>query len=57
MKTQFVINHIPSMKRWRIEKHYYDENGFVFKEDKYTWLEFKTLQEAQVELSKMSETV
>ena len=45
------------MKRWRIEKHYYDENGFVFKEDKYTWLEFKTLQEAQVELSKMSETV
>ena len=46
---------LPTMKRFRIEKHYIDETGFVFREDKYTWLEFKSLNEAEVELSKMLE--
>ena len=55
MKSKLVIKHIPTMKRFRIEKHYIDETGFVFREDKYTWLEFKSLNEAEVELSKMLE--
>ena len=48
MKTALVISHKIHLKYkpYRVEKHYFDDNDFCYKEVKYTWLEFDTEQEA-----------
>lgn len=58
MKTKLVIVHKPvfKFKPYRIEKHYFDESGFCFREDKPTWLEFATKDQAKKALKELKAT-
>jgi hypothetical protein len=55
MKTALVVSHKTHLKYkpFRVEKHYFDNDGFCYKEEKYTWLEFNTEQEAKNALQEL----
>jgi hypothetical protein len=55
MSTQLVIVHKPMFKAkpYRVEKHYFDDSGYCFREDKMTWLEFATKKQAETALKEL----
>ena len=54
MKTELVIVHKPVFKKsYRVERHYFDDSGYCYKEDKYTWLEFATKEQAEIALKEL----